>query len=106
MVTARKRRPAKQPVAVPPLGGEGMIGTVEGVDEGASARKPLTPNQCRKYLRTTVAGAYPDIVAGFVREAKKGGCQHLKVATQVVQSNRRPKAVRREKSAATLMLEK
>jgi hypothetical protein len=83
----------------------GSINAGAGVD-GAAVEKSLTPNQCRKYLRKTVAGAYRDIVAGFVKEAKMGGCQHLKMATEVVQSTRRPKAVRRVKDSATLMLEK
>jgi hypothetical protein len=105
MGTANKRRPVNQPVAAQPLDGDGVIETVAGVD-GAAVEKSLTPNQCRKYLRKTVAGAYRDIVAGFVKEAKAGGCQHLKMATEVVESTRRPKAVRRVKGAAALMLEK
>jgi len=68
--------------------------------------KPLTPNQCRKYLRKTVAAAYREIVAGFVKEAMSGSCQHLKMATELVDSMRRPKAAARKKSSATLMLEK
>jgi hypothetical protein len=97
METAKKRRPVKQPVAAKPL----------DADEGAGAvpEKPLRPAQCRTHLRKTVAAAYRDIVKGFVDQAKSGSCQHLKMATDVVESAKRVGAGSRKKGPAELMLE-
>lgn len=66
--------------------------------------KPLRPSQCRTHLRKTVAAAYRDIVAGFVDQAKGGSCQHLKMATEVVDSEKRAKGGSRAKGPATAML--
>ncbi len=49
-----------------------------------SGQSPLKPSQCRNHLRKAVAGAYRDIVEGFIKQAKAGGCQHLKMATEIV----------------------
>ncbi len=105
MSTANERGPANQPVTARPSDDADGVWT-GGAVQGVAGEKPLTPNQCRKYLRKTVAAAYRDIVAGFVKEAKSGSCQHLKMATEVVDSTRRPKAAPREKGAAALLLEK
>jgi len=84
-----------------PLEGEGIAGAVTGV---GVAKKPLKPHQCRNHLRKTVAAAYRDIVAGFVKEATSGSCQHLKMATEVVESTKRvPKRLRPKGPAAQLL---
>jgi hypothetical protein len=96
MDTTEKRRPVKQPVAAKPLAAEEIAEVTE---------KPLRPSQCRTYLRKTVAGAYRDIVKGFVTQAKSGGCQHLKMATEVIESSKRTRTGPRVKGPAERLLE-
>ena len=104
MGTAKKRRPVKQPVAAKPLAAEEVVGAPPSV-EIVAPEKPLLPSQCRKHLRTTVAEAYRDIVQGFVTQAKSGSCQHLKMATEVVESNKRTPTGRRRKGSAERLLD-
>ncbi|HZL26820.1 MAG TPA: hypothetical protein VFC39_09840 [Acidobacteriaceae bacterium] len=104
MKTAKKRRLEGVPAAALPLDGEEIAGAVMGVDV-ADAKKPLKPHQCRNHLRKTVAAAYRDIVAGFVEEAKKGDCQHLRMATEVVESQKRIRESLRPKSVTAQLLE-
>ena len=104
MKTVQKRRPEGVPAAAMPLDGEEIAGAVTGV-EVADSKKPLKPHQCRNHLRKTVAAAFRDIVAGFVEEAKSGGCQHLKMATEVVESKKRVKKSLRPKSVTEQLLE-
>jgi hypothetical protein len=104
MKTAKKRRLDGAPVAAMPLDGEEIAGAVMGV-EVEDAKKPLKPHQCRNHLRKTVAAAYRDIVAGFVKEATSGSCQHLKMATEVVESQKRVKKSLQPKGAAAQLLE-
>ncbi|MEO7027830.1 MAG: hypothetical protein ABI147_00310 [Acidobacteriaceae bacterium] len=99
MSAAKKRRAVKQPSAVHHVG----VGDA-GVDV-KEPEKPLRPSQCRTHLRKTVAAAYRDIVAGFVGEAKSGSCQHLKMATEVVESKGRVRERSRGKGPAERMLE-
>jgi hypothetical protein len=104
MKTAKERRLEEVPAAAVPLDGEEIAGAVMEGDV-ADTKKPLKPHQCRNHLRKTVAAAYRDIVAGFVEEAKKGGCQHLRMATEVVESQKRIRESLRPKSAAEQLLE-
>ena len=104
MDTAKKRRPVKQPVAAKPLAAEDVVGALPRVEIVAPER-PLRPSQCRTYLRKTVAAAYPEIVDGFVTQAKSGGCQHLKMATEVVESPKRTRVGPRVKGPAERLLE-
>ena len=106
MSTVKKRRPEKQPVAVQPQLTVEIAGVLAGVDvQETAAEKPLRPSQCRAHLRKTVAAAFRDIVTGFVDEAKRGSCQHLKMATEMVEPKKREEAASREKGPAELMLE-
>jgi hypothetical protein len=98
MDTAQRRRPVKQPVAATPLGAVTEI-------EAKAPEKPLRPSQCRKHLRKAVAEAYRDIVRGFVGQAMSGSCQHLKMATEVVEPEKRVKAGPRVKGSAEKLLE-
>jgi hypothetical protein len=102
MKTADKRRREGVPAAAMPLDSEEIAGAVTelGVTE-----KPLKPHQCRNHLRKTVAAAFRDIVAGFVNEAKSGSCQHLKTATEVVESTKRVRKSARQKSVTAQLLE-
>jgi len=47
--------------------------------------KPLRPRQCHKYLQKTLATQFRTIVAGFVSEAQKGGCAHMKLAVELLE---------------------
>lgn len=50
----------------------------------AAALLPLRPSQCRAYMRRELAREFRGIVEGFVDGAKKGSCQHVKLATELV----------------------
>ena len=58
----------------------------------AAALPPLRPSQCRAYMRRELAREFRGIVQGFVDGAKKGSCQHVKLATELVGApERKPK---------------
>jgi hypothetical protein len=48
--------------------------------------KPLRPKQCHKYLQKKLASEFGAIVQGFVEEAHKGGCAHMKLAVELLES--------------------
>lgn len=48
--------------------------------------KPLRPKQCHKYLQKTLASQFPAIVHGFLSEARNGGCAHMKLAVELLES--------------------
>ena len=67
------------------------VRAVEMVEETAQprvVRKPLRPAECRSYMRRTLAREFPDIVEGLLKGAKSGSCQHVKLATELL--NLRP----------------
>lgn len=51
--------------------------------------KPLRPAQCRPFMRKHLAEAFPKIVQGFVNEAEKGSCTHVKLATELLEPKRK-----------------
>jgi len=62
--------------------------------------KPLRPRQCHKYLQNTLASEFKTIVAGFISEAHKGSCAHMKLAVELLEpptsdANRRKGSVQR-----------
>lgn len=63
----------------------------------------LKPAGCRSYLRRRLARVFPAIVEGFLEEAKKGSCVHLKLATELLGPTR--KRASRKKSSVTKLLE-
>ncbi len=70
--------------------------------------KKLTPRMmrpagCRAYMRRRLAKEFPEIVDGFIEEAKKGSCPHVKLATELLRQVR--KGTSRRKSEATKMLD-
>lgn len=72
-------------------------------DEGVTER-PLRPRQCWSYLRTELASEFKSIVQGFVSEARNGGCAHMKLAAELLET---PESERpRRKGSAQRMLEK
>jgi hypothetical protein len=65
--------------------------------------KPLRPRQCHKYLQKTLASEFRAIVAGFVSEARGGGCAHMKLAVELLESAK--DEGRRRKGSAQRLLE-
>jgi hypothetical protein len=64
----------------------------------------LKPAGCRSYLRRRLANVFPAIVDGFVEEAKKGSCVHLKMATELLQPIRQ-RTSRKKSTVAKLLAE-
>lgn len=69
-----------------------------------SPEKPLRPRQCHKYLQKTLASEFRTIVAGFVSEAQKGGCAHMKLAVELLEPAK-DQGSRRKGSAQRLLEE-
>lgn len=65
----------------------------EAADPQEPREKPLRPRQCHKYLQKTLASEFRAIVSGFVDEARKGGCAHMKLAVELLEpkEENRPK---------------
>ena len=63
--------------------------------------KPLRPRQCHKYLQKTLASEFKTIVAGFISEARGGGCAHMKLAVELLE----PAKDDRRKGSAQRLLE-
>ena len=64
---------------------------------------PLKPNQCRAYMRRELAREFRGIVKGFVAGAKRGSCQHVKLAAELLETPKR--APRRGKGSAQKMVD-
>ena len=71
----------------------------------AKEERPLQRRRCRQYLEKTVTREFRKIVQGFVREAKKGGCAHMKMAAELVDPGKK-RATRRGKGSVQRLLEK
>jgi hypothetical protein len=67
------------------------------------ATRMMLPAGCRAYMRRRLAKEFPEIVDGFLKEAKKGSCPHVKLATEFLKPVR--KGTTRRKSAATKLLD-
>ena len=72
----------------------------EGAEE--KGEMPLKPSQCRAYMRRELAREFRGIVRGFVDGAKKGSCQHVKLAAELLAT---PKRQRRRKDAADRLVD-
>jgi hypothetical protein len=68
-----------------------------------SQEKPLRPRQCHKYLQKTLASEFPKILAGFMDEARKGGCAHMKLTVELLEPAKDDG--RRQKGSAQRLLE-
>jgi hypothetical protein len=66
-------------------------------------RRVLRPAGCREYMRKRLAKEFAGIVTGFVKAAKGGSCQHLKLVTELLGPARKEKS--RRKGAAQRFLE-
>jgi len=73
------------------------------MDEVAKAKrkKVLKPAECKKHIQERLAQNFEAIVEGFVEEAKKGSCPHVKLANELLKE-----AAPRKKGPAELMLER
>ncbi len=53
---------------------------------------PLRPSQCRAYMRRMLAREFREIVDGFIEGAKTGSCQHVKLATELMNPTQKKRA--------------
>ena len=77
--------------------------TAEGSETQEAQEKPLRPRQCQKYLQKTLASEFRAIVAGFISEARNGGCAHMKLAVELLEPAKDDG--RRQKGSAQRLLE-
>jgi hypothetical protein len=68
-----------------------------------SQEKPLRPRQCHKFLQKKLAAEFKTIVGGFIEEARKGGCAHMKLAVELLEPAK--DEGRRKKGSAQRLLE-
>lgn len=85
--------------AIPDL----MAETSEPMENLEPREKPLRPRQCHKYLQKQLASEFPKIVAGFINEAREGGCAHMKLAVELLEPAK--DEGRRRKGSAQRFLE-
>jgi hypothetical protein len=65
-------------------------GTPVGVQ--TKRKRPLRPNQCEKYLQKALSAKFEAIVEGFLKEAQKGGCAHMKLCVELLEPKEEEKA--------------
>jgi len=53
------------------------------------SKRVMKPAGCRSYMRNRLADAFSEIVDGFLEEAKKGSCPHVKLATELLKPTRK-----------------
>jgi hypothetical protein len=73
-------------------------------DLPAKQRRLLYPAGCREHLRKALAREFEEIAAGFVKAAKSGSVQHVKLATELLKPNRKG-ATRKQSTAARILKE-
>jgi hypothetical protein len=73
-------------------------------DMPAKQRRLLYPAGCREHLRKALAREFEEIAEGFVKAAKSGSVQHLKLATELLKPNRKG-TTRRKSTAARILKE-
>jgi hypothetical protein len=59
--------------------------TAEADETQEPREKSLRPRQCHKYLQKTLATEFRTIGGGFIEEARKGGCAHMKLAVGLLE---------------------
>ena len=75
----------------------------EAAEPQDEQEKPLRPRQCHKYLQKRLASEFRTIVGGFIDEARKGGCAHMKLAVELLEPAK--DEGRRRKGSAQRLLE-
>jgi len=73
-------------------------------DLPAKQRRLLYPAGCREHLRKALAKEFEEITAGFVKAAKSGSVQHVKLATELLKPNRKG-TTRKQSTAARILKE-
>ena len=68
------------------------------IAEKTPEQPPLRPSQCRSYMRNTLAREFRTIVQGFVKGAQSGSCQHVKLATELLEPRARKPKVQSSRS--------
>lgn len=82
------------------------VGTEFGAGLTAEGgEQPLGPRECQKYLQDTLAKEFRAIVAGFISEAREGGCAHMKLAVELLEAPKKEEAPPRRKGSAQRLLE-
>jgi len=76
----------------------------EAAEPQESVERPLRPRQCHKYLQKQLASEFRKIVGGFIDEARKGGCAHMKLAVELLEPAK-DEGHRRKGSAQRLLEE-
>ena len=82
--------------------GRSNTGTELAAGAAEPQEKPLRPRQCHKYLQKKLASEFRAIVGGFIDEARKGGCAHMKLAVELLEQ---AKDEGRRKGSAQRLLE-
>ncbi|MBW4037528.1 MAG: hypothetical protein HIU91_01400 [Acidobacteria bacterium] len=84
--------------------GDAVVETgVVGASVGRKRAKYRRPSQCRHDMRRALAESFDEIMKGFIEEAKTGSCAHVKLATELLKSPRKPRAQKKGSSVEKLM---
>jgi hypothetical protein len=83
--------------------GAGTELAAAAADPEKAQEKPLRPRQCHKYMQKELAAKFETILAGFVDEACKGGCAHMKLVVELLEP--RAEDTNRKGSAQRLLEE-
>jgi len=79
------------------VGQEGEVSQVK--------KKAPRPAACKELMQKRLAESFEEIVEGFVKEAKKGSCAHVKLTSELLETASREKKAQK-KGSAERMLEK
>ena len=79
--------------------------TGQEIEVSKARKKTPKPSACKGIMQKRLAESFEEIVDGFVEEAKKGSCAHVKLTTELLETASREKESRK-KGSAERMLEK
>ena len=79
--------------------------TGQEIEVSKARKKAPKPSACKGIMQKRLAESFEEIVDGFVEEAKKGSCAHVKLTTELLETASREKESRK-KGSAERMLEK
>lgn len=69
-------------------------------------KPPRGAAQCRTYMRKVLVREFPAIVQGFVNGAKEGSCQHVKLATELLDARKPATPVKRGQGTLKRLIRK
>ena len=75
---------------------KGLVEVPVDGEEAVVAAKLPTAVQCKRIFQRELAGNIDAIVKGFVEEAKKGSCAHVKLANELLDTAIEQQAARRK----------